>query len=112
MPTLFERVLSNSEDNNDKIPIHLIQSLMSELGIDRLTVQQCVDVMGLDAEQTNDFIKVLTAALASSNKAIFAQRVFAYLLLGENSGRAKSDDLDRYRIESNFWNMINAEELK
>ena len=87
MPTLFQRVLSNSENNNDKIPIHLIQSLMSELGVDRLTVQQCVDVMGLDAAQTNDFMRVLTAALSSSNKAMFAQRVFAYLLLGENSGK-------------------------
>ena len=112
MSTLFQRVLSNSEDSGDKISIHLIQSLMSELGIDRLTVPQCVGIMGLDEPQTTDFIRVLTAALQSTNKAIFAQRVFAYLLLAENSNRAFNNGLDSYLIESNFWLMIDAEAVK
>ena len=85
---------------------------MVELGIDRLTVSQCVGIMGLDESQTNDFIRVLTAALQSSNKAIFAQRVFAHLLLGENSHRAVNKGLDGYLIEANFWAMINAEAVK
>tara|TARA_R110000787_G_C13395498_1_gene443015 strand:- start:1241 stop:1579 length:339 start_codon:yes stop_codon:yes gene_type:complete len=112
MPTLFERVLSNSEDGNDKISIHLVQSLMSELGINRLTVPQCVGIMGLDAAQTSDFIRVLTAALSSTNKAIFAQRVFAYLLLGENARRAKDGGLSEYLVEANFWLMVDAEAVK
>jgi hypothetical protein len=111
MPTLFERVLSNSENGNNKISIHLIQSLMVELGVGRLTVPQCVSIMGLDALQTDDFIRVLTAALQSTDKAIFAQRVFAYLLLGENSNRAVDGGLAPYRVESNFWIMIDAEAL-
>ena len=112
MATLFERVLSNSEDGSEKISIHMIQSLMVELGIDNLTVPQCVGIMGLDAAQTTDFIRVLTAALSSTNKAIFAQRVFAYLLLGENASRAQDGGLASYLVEANFWTMIDAEALK
>jgi hypothetical protein len=112
MPTLFERVLSNSEDGSDKISIHLIQSLMVDLGIENLTVPQCVGIMGLDSAQTNDFIRVLTAALTSTNKAIFAQRVFAFLLLAENARRAKDNGLASYLLEANFWLMIDAEAAK
>jgi hypothetical protein len=112
MRTLFERVLYRGEINNDKISIHLIQSLMAELGVDRLTVPQCVGILGLTEAQTDDFIRVLTAALQSNNKAIFAQRVFAYLLLGENSHRAVNNGLESYLIEANFWAMIDAEAVK
>lgn len=111
MSTLFERVISNSSDNADKIPIHMVQSLMAELNAGRLTIQQTSDIMGLDAQQTAEFTSVLSSALASSDKSVFAQRVFAYLVLAESSHRAKNNGLDSYRVEANFWNMIAQEAL-
>jgi hypothetical protein len=68
--------------------------------------------MELTEPQTNDFVRVLTAAYQSSNKAIFAQRIFAYLLLGENSHRARNNGLDSYLVEANFWLMVDAEAVK
>jgi hypothetical protein len=112
MLTLFERVLFKGEINDEKISLHVIQSLMAELGVDRLTVAQCASIMALTEPQTNDFMRVLSAAYQSSNKAIFTQRVFAYLLLGENCHRAANNGLSGYLIEANFWAMIDSEAVK
>jgi hypothetical protein len=113
MTTLFERVLSTSEDGSDKISIHMVQSLMSELSVGRIVIAEAEAIMSLTPAQAADFTRVLTAALSSSNQAVFSQRVFNYLILAENRNRAGiNGGLDSYGVESNFWLMVDAEVAK
>lgn len=112
MATLFERV-SGLDEN--KIPIHLIRSCLSEINSGRMTVAQSVAIMGLDETQTTDLVKVLTEAGNSSNSSVFSSRVFAYLILSEISGNiehVENGQLTDYADESKFWTMISAEGAK
>jgi hypothetical protein len=110
MGTLFERVLSTSEDGNDKLSIHIVQSLMSELGTGRLTAAEAATIMQLTPSQIIDYTRVLTAALSSTNQQAFSSRVFSYLILAENRSRSGvNGGLDAYGVESNFWLMIAQE---
>lgn len=111
MVTLFQRIISNDE-NNDKIGIHMVQSLMSEIGAGRITPVQAAEIMGITIEQTTDYVNVLTAALQSSNPVKFSARIFNYLFLAENARRAVNDGLDGYLLESNFWAMVSVEAAK
>lgn len=108
--TLFERVAGIDKEN--KISIHLIQSLMTELGGGRRSLSDVDGILGLTTQQSQDFARVLTAGHSSTNGAVFAQRIFAYLLLAESSYRAKNNGLASYLVEVNFWDMVDAEALK
>lgn len=113
MTTLFERVLSSSEDGSDKLSIHIVQALMSELSVGRLTADKAAAIMQLTPAQTVDYTRVLTAALGSTNQQAFSSRVFSYLVLAENRNRKViGGQLDNYGVEANFWNMVDAEAAK
>lgn len=102
MSTLFERVSGVSED---KIPIHLIRSCMSEMNAGRMSIGDAVANMELTAGQTAHLGDVLTAAKSSSDSSTFSSRVFAYLVLSEM-------DVAGYRDEAAFWTMIADEGSK
>ena len=112
MTTLFDRVVYKGEEDGVKISIHLIQSLMSELTSQRLSISDCVLILDLDESQSTEFSTVLTKAMSASNAQNFASKVFGYLILANNTNRDKSGTLDAYLVESNFWLMVDAEALK
>lgn len=112
MPTLFERVTYSGEVDGVKISIHLIQSLMSELASQRLSIPDCVSILGLDTAQAVEFSTVLNKAMSASNPQDFASKVFGYLILANNTNRDESGILGKYLIESNFWLMVDSESIK
>ena len=109
MTTLFERILSTSEDGADKISIHMIQSLIIEFRAGALTRPQVVGILALTPAQEADLVTIYQALTSATNKQAFWQRVFAHLLLGESSYRARDNGLAGYLIEVNFWTMISDE---
>ena len=110
--TLFERVTYGGDTQGVKISIHMIQSLMSELASQRLSISDCVLILDLDESQSTEFSTVLTKAMSASNAQNFASKVFGYLILANNTNRDKSGTLDAYLVESNFWLMVDQEALK
>ena len=110
--TLFERVTYGGDTQGVKISIHMIQSLMSELASQRLSISDCVLILDLDESQSTEFSTVLTKAMSASNAQNFASKVFGYLILANNINRDESGTLDAYLIESNFWRMVDTEALK
>ena len=110
--TLFERVTYGGDTQGVKISIHMIQSLMSELASQRLSISDCVLILDLDESKSTEFSTVLTKAMSASNAQNFASKVFGYLILANNINRDESGTLDAYLIESNFWRMVDTEALK
>ena len=110
--TLFERVTYSGDTQGVKISIHMIQSLMSELASQRLSISDCVLILDLDESQSTEFSTVLTKAMSASNAQNFASKVFGYLILANNTNRDESGTLDAYLVESNFWLMVDQEALK
>lgn len=103
MPTLFERVTGvNLDDSSERIGIHSIQSLMSEMRRGDVTYTEATSYLNLTESQKVDFMKVLTAAETATNELAFSSRVFNFLSLAEQG-------FDRCTKEVNFWNMINSE---
>ena len=114
MKTLFDRLLITDIDDiaNEKISIHMIQSLIIEFKLDTLTRAEIKNILGLDAGQEDNLVTIVQALNSSNNKERFWQRVFAYLILAEGAHRAKNGGLNSYLVESNFWSMISIEAAK
>ena len=104
MATLFERVKGEDEATK-KIPLHLIQSCLSEIANARMEVVRAIQILELDAPEQADFLVVLTKAQAATDAVTFSNRVFNWLILTE-------EGVPEYQGEAAFWAMIDEESRK
>lgn len=103
--SLFTRVIGVGGEDVRKIGLHSIQSCMSEISSGRMTVSRAVEIIGLDENESTDFQTVLVKAGQANNPLAFSDRVFRYLLLGEQG-------VAEYQDETAFWDMLDAEVLR
>lgn len=101
--SLFKRIIGTSED--DKIGLHKIHCVVSEISNDRLTVAHAVTILILNETETSDLIRLLTHLSTVPDKITSSARIFNYLCLGELGVKHGRD----YTDESLFWEMVEAE---
>lgn len=102
--SLFTRVIGLEEDN--KIGLHKMQSVVSEVNLGRLTFDQSVELLGLVGGEVSDlatFFANLTNI--TGDKTPVSQTIFNYLCLGEMKISTPRD----YTDEALFWEMVAAE---
>ena len=102
--SFFTRIVNPSEDEV-KIPIHLIQSLISELDRGRISLSTIVSVLSLSANEQIDFNAFLVKVASAPDKVRFSNRIFNYLVLGEIG---ITEDRD-YLNETLFWAAVDRE---
>lgn len=103
--TLFQRVTGIGLTESDpKIAIHLVQSLMSEVERQAISITDAAAIMNLSTLQMEHFVRVLTVAYTVVNGQKFSSRVFNFLCLSELG-------IIGYTDESNFWLMVDSEEI-
>ena len=102
--SLFTRVIGLN-DPQVPIPIHLVQSLLSELEQGRISFAKVAEIMVLDSVEQTDLLKVLNHVTAAPDALIFSSRVFNYLVLGEMDIVGDRD----YTDEALFWQMLEDE---
>lgn len=102
--SLFSRTVNPLEDEA-KIAIHLLQSVISEVSNERLTVDDANMLLGLSDEEKPDLIRFLTLLSASPDKIATGGRTFNYLCMGEFGITTPRD----YHDEDLFWQMLEAE---
>lgn len=99
---LFHRSIGKS---GEKIAIHRIQSITSEVSNGRLTPAQAVIVLGLSGGDEADYYRLLNQLSLCTDQLATSARVFNYLCLGEMGEKTYYD----YTDESLFWAMLEAE---
>jgi hypothetical protein len=102
--SFFTRI-TNPSENQVKIPIHLIQSLISELDRNRISLSTIVTVLDLSADEQLDFNTFLDKVASAPDKVKFSNRIFNYLVLGE---MGMIEDRD-YLNETLFWAAVDRE---
>lgn len=102
--SLFTRIIGKSEDE-DKIGLHLVHCLVSEVANGRLDYSQAADEMNLNYREIQDLIKLLTHLNTVTDKLATSARIFNYLCLGEMQKTKHRD----YTDEALFWQMVEAE---
>jgi hypothetical protein len=103
MATLFERIIGGNE-NASKIPIHAIRAMTGEIVRGRMTPSQIIAAYDLDAQQQVDLNQFMTKIGSHPDKAHIGLVVFDWLALSEIGVIPEI-----YRVESNFWSMIDSE---
>ena len=111
--SLFTRTIGlfDNPEEGKRIPIHGIQSLLSELDRGRLTFEQVATTLELDASEQVDLGRLISHILAALDKHKFSSRVFNYLVLGESqvTGRYDLSAYRDYTDETLFWEMLESE---
>lgn len=97
--SLFSRIIGLTEP---KIPIHAIQSMVSEIECGRLAMSDIISEYDLTTAEQQDLSNFLGYISVSSNKLRMSARIFNYLCLGE-MGMTKYRD---YTDEALFWQMM------
>ena len=96
----------NLDESTTKIPVHHIQSLVTEIDRGRLTYADVVLILNLGAVEQQDLVTFLTLlSNVVGNKTPVSTRVFNYLYLGENGVTQGRD----YTDETLFWQMLQSE---
>lgn len=103
--SLFTRIIG-SDENLVKIPVHHIQSLVTEFDRGRLNFSDIVMILNLSSGEQQDLVNFVThLSNIVGSKTPVSSRVFNYLYLGEN-GITQGRD---YTDETLFWQMLQNE---
>ena len=102
MSTLFSRAIGTS---GDKIAIHLVQAVISEISNGRLIPAQASDILSLSVSEEAELTRFLAELSKCADKIATSARVFNYLYLGEVGEKTFHD----YTDEALFWQMLEAE---
>lgn len=102
--SLFTRIIGINEDD-DKVALHLVHCLVSEVANGRLTYIQASDEMGLNESEIQDLLRLLNHLNTVPDKIATSARIFNYLCLGELQKTKHRD----YTNEDLFWQMVEAE---
>ena len=100
--SLFQRAIGVS---GDKIAIHLVQAVISEISNGRLTKEQAEAVLSLSESEKLELTRFLVELSTCIDKIATSARVFNYLYLGEIGEKSFHD----YTDEALFWQMLEAE---
>lgn len=103
--SLFTRIVGNDE-NVVRIPVHGIQSSVSEVESGRMSFADVVTTYSLSQAEQADLVKFMTLLNNSTNKLRTSARIFNYLCLSEMGVVTPTRD---YRDENRFWEMVSAE---
>jgi len=103
--SLFTRVIG-TDDQGDKIAIHLVHALIVEVINNRQSSTSVAVTLGLDADEIVDLNRMLLILSTVQSKTKSSSRIFNYLLLGEIKINNSMRD---YTSEELFWQMVESE---
>ena len=111
--SLFSRAVNPAESER-RIPIHALQSAVSELEAGRMTFAEVAANLELSAAEQTDlstFLTKLANVTDSAEKLRVSARLFNYLCLGELEGgnRWNATPTQSWVDEDDFWAAVDAE---
>ena len=109
MATLFQRLISDIDATEKRIPIHSMSQLLRELHRGAINAQTIIDAYSLTPTQITELQTINTRITASSNKQRYFEFIFSLLSLGEIAQRGDTNGkLSSYADEAAFWARING----